>query len=243
MDSTDSKLEYPNLRNTSVVDSVQNWITDQIIKGNLCPGDKLPTESELCQNLGAGRNSVREAIKKLEAYGVVYIKRAEGTFVCENYNQNMLDPMLYNIILRKNNWSDFVDMRRTIDIGTLYVVMRKIKDGSELEPVRRALKELETLALKKRGSVEAITDADCSFHNAVTAMSSNPQLITLTDYINRITVPSRVETARAVMEQGEMERYVELHRQWLSVMEQGAFDQIENVVVGHYVFWTKVNSD
>ena len=48
--------------------------------------------------------------------------------------------------------------------------MRKIKDGSELEPVRRALKELETLALKKRGSVEAITDADCSFHNAVTAM-------------------------------------------------------------------------
>ena len=74
-------------------------------------------------------------------------------------------------------------------------------------------------------------------------MSSNPQLITLTDYINRITVPSRVETARAVMEQGEMERYVELHRQWLSVMEQGAFDQIENVVVGHYVFWTNVNSD
>jgi DNA-binding FadR family transcriptional regulator len=155
MDSTDSKLEYPNLRNTSVVDSVQNWITDQIIKGNLRPGDKLPTESELCQNLGAGRNSVREAIKKLEAYGVVYIKRAEGTFVCENYNQNMLDPMLYNIILRKNNWSDFVDMRRTIDIGTLYVVMRKIKDGSELEPVRRALKELGDAGIEKarqRGS-------------------------------------------------------------------------------------------
>ena len=45
---------------------------------------------------------MREAIKILEAYGVVYIKRAEGTFVNDTYNHKMLDPMLYGILLDKN---------------------------------------------------------------------------------------------------------------------------------------------
>ena len=69
MDS--NELEFPVIRNTSVVDSVKDWITDQMIKGNLRPGSKLPTEAELSQRLGVGRNSVREAIKQMEAYGVL----------------------------------------------------------------------------------------------------------------------------------------------------------------------------
>ena len=88
MDS--NELEFPVIRNTSVVDSVKDWITDQMIKGNLRPGSKLPTEAELSQRLGVGRNSVREAIKQMEAYGVLYIKRAEGTFVAEQFDPKML---------------------------------------------------------------------------------------------------------------------------------------------------------
>lgn len=40
-------------------------------------------------------------MKKLQAYGILYIKRADGTFVSENYNQKMLDPMLYSISCRR----------------------------------------------------------------------------------------------------------------------------------------------
>ena len=73
MDNNNS-LEYMQIKNTSVVDAVKDWVIDQLIKGNLRPGSKLPTETELRENLGASRNSVREAIKQLEAYGVVYIE-------------------------------------------------------------------------------------------------------------------------------------------------------------------------
>ena len=121
MDS--NELEFPVIRNTSVVDSVKDWITDQMIKGNLRPGSKLPTEAELSQRLGVGRNSVREAIKQMEAYGVLYIKRAEGTFVAEQFDPKMLSPIFYSIILQNASWQDFVDLRRAIDIGTLYVLI------------------------------------------------------------------------------------------------------------------------
>ena len=89
-------MEHPEKQKNavkSVVDQVMDGIISQIIDGTLHPGDKLPTEMELCKQFGAGRNSVREAVKKLQAYGILYIKRADGTFVSENYNQKMLDPM------------------------------------------------------------------------------------------------------------------------------------------------------
>ena len=107
-------MEHPEKQKNavkSVVDQVMDGIISQIIDGTLHPGDKLPTEMELCKQFGAGRNSVREAVKKLQAYGILYIKRADGTFVSENYNQKMLDPMLYSIILQKNSWQEFVELR------------------------------------------------------------------------------------------------------------------------------------
>ena len=62
-----------SLANKSVVERVVDQITNAIINGELLPGDKLPTEPELCETFNVGRNSVREAIKILEAYGVVEI--------------------------------------------------------------------------------------------------------------------------------------------------------------------------
>ena len=106
VNAMNDRLEYPVIKNASVVDSVKDWITDQLICGNMSPGDKLPTENELCAHLGASRNSVREAIKQLEAYGVLYIKRAEGTFVSSSFDVKMLSPVLYSLILQENSWQD-----------------------------------------------------------------------------------------------------------------------------------------
>lgn len=86
---------------TSAVDYVVDCITNEIISGELHPGDRLLTEPELSAKYGVGRNSVREAIKQLQAFGILFIKRADGTFVTDSYQQPMLDPMLYSLILKK----------------------------------------------------------------------------------------------------------------------------------------------
>ncbi len=237
-----ASLEYQAIKNSSVVDAVKDWITDQLIKGNLQPGSRLPTEAELCANLGASRNSVREAIKQLEAYGVVYIKRAEGTFVADHFEAKMLSPMLYSIILGNDNWADFVDLRRAIDIGTLYVLIGRNPAPEDLAPLRQALQELEDAVHAEVLDVERITDADCRFHNVIIALTRNPQLITLSDYINRVTVPSRRETTETVIRNGEIESYTILHRQLYEIIESGSKSNIELAVLNHYVFWEKFNS-
>ena len=82
-----------NQRNQeSALDHVFNAVITAIINGELKLGDKLPTETALSQHLGVGRNTVREAVKILEAYGVVTIHRPEGTFINTSYTRRCLIP-------------------------------------------------------------------------------------------------------------------------------------------------------
>ena len=60
-----------------------------MLNRELRPGDKIPTEAELAESMGVGRNSIREAIKILVYLGVLEIRRAEGTFVCEGFSESM----------------------------------------------------------------------------------------------------------------------------------------------------------
>ena len=183
-------MEYPEKQKNavkSVVDQVMDGIISQIIDGTLHPGDKLPTEMELCKQFGAGRNSVREAVKKLQAYGILYIKRADGTFVSENYNQKMLDPMLYSIILQKNSWQEFVELRSVIDIGTLNIIIQRNDIASFLPDLYRTFGELSAEMHSPEPSVDKVLELDSRFHTQIANAAQNPMLATITEYITRLT--------------------------------------------------------
>ncbi|MEG2097104.1 MAG: GntR family transcriptional regulator, partial [Pseudoflavonifractor sp.] len=203
----------------------------------LQPGGQLPTEPELCKQYGAGRNSVREAIKQLQAYGVVYIRRADGTYVCDSYRQKMLDPMLYNIILHKNDWKDFVTLRAAIDIGTLHMAMA-------LPGLEDCLPELERLVNAIDGEMHSacpstakVMELDTRFHSIIAQTTHNPQLVTVTEYITRLSIPSRLETVERVLKDGEIDNFVSLHRQIVTLIANRDVSQIERVVLDHYVYW------
>ncbi|MBO6240991.1 MAG: FadR family transcriptional regulator [Butyrivibrio sp.] len=223
----------------SVVDKVMDGIIADIIEGKINPGDKLPTEIELCDRYDAGRNSVREAIKKLEANGIVYIKRADGTFVSENYNQKMLDPMLYSIILHKNSWQDFVELRSVIDIGTLEVIINNAHEGDNYREFKRILANMEKEIYEDEPSIDKIMECDAEFHAAVAAIAHNPQLVTITDYITKLTAPSRKQAIKNFIEKNEEDNFIKLHRQMLDVIEHKRSELIVKTVLDHYVYWKK----
>ena len=221
----------------SVVDQVMDGIIRQIISGELVPGGKLPTEMELCRQFGAGRNSVREAVKKLQAYGILYIKRADGTFVSETSNRKMLDPMLYSLILQHNSWKDFVELRAVIDIGTLNIIVQRTDINSFLPELYRTYGELSAELHSPEPSLERVLELDMKFHSRIAGAANNPMLETITEYITLLTLPSRRETTRKVMESGEIDNFVELHRRLLTVIERHQTEEIVRAVQDHYVYW------
>jgi GntR family transcriptional regulator len=68
-------------RPSSLYISVKDEIVDSIAKGELKPGDKLPSEFELAKKLGVSRMTLRESLRALEEEGLVARKQGVGTFV------------------------------------------------------------------------------------------------------------------------------------------------------------------
>lgn len=69
------------VRKVRVYEEIVSQITSLILNGDLKLGDKLPSERELCERFGVGRNSVREATRALESANLVETRQGEGTFV------------------------------------------------------------------------------------------------------------------------------------------------------------------
>lgn len=224
-------------KKTSAVAYVVDCIINEIISGELHPGDRILTEPELSAKYGVGRNSVREAIKQLQAFGILFIKRADGTFVTESYNQAMLDPMLYGLILKKRDWSDFVQLRAVIDIGTLHVALDNPDVGQIVPRLRNLIEEIGMEMNGPEPSVDRILELDLEFHQSIARVINNPQIDTLTNYITRMTVPSRRETVHIWLESGQIKKFLDLHRQIVDVIEKNDASRVKQAVEEHYVLW------
>lgn len=226
------------LHKDSVVNQVVKQITDSIIAGDLKPGDKLPTEPELCENFGIGRNSVREAIKILETYGVVYIKRAEGTFVNDSYNHKMLDPMLYGILLDKNLRINIIQVRKVLDTGMLYQIISMITD-EKMDKIQQEFESLKTVVLGEGVAAKQVLQADVDFHRALVESTGNPILCNMHEYVDRITTPSREKTVELVLEKNQAEKFILLHQKIINLLLEKNYQNIESVLAEHYQFWVE----
>lgn len=78
-----AKNPVENLRRNSLISKIQYELKNKIIKGDMGPGEKLPSEPELAHVLGVSRNSLREAIGLLEREGLLLKRHGVGTFVTE----------------------------------------------------------------------------------------------------------------------------------------------------------------
>ncbi len=134
---------------------------------------------------------VREAIKVLEAYGVVHIKRAEGTFVSQEYDSRMIYPVLYGIILQKDSTSQIVELRKVIDVGLLQLAVDKLKSKSleqtQMEAIEKAMEELEYQAYMEKPQARSLYEADVQFHMAIVGITENVMLQSICNYVDKIT--------------------------------------------------------
>ena len=231
---------FKEIGNKSVVEQIVDSIVNAIIDGKIKPGDKIPTEAELCATMNVGRNSVREAIKILVAYGVLVIKRAEGTFVTKGYNNKMLYPVLYGIILKENAANQVIELRKIIDDGILHLVIEKIKSNEELLPARKILEDLRLEIAKNGASAEEIFKADISFHNALLDITNNDLLESIGSYVNLITKKTRIEAIRKFIANDDVERFFRLHEDVLNILENKSVDKINEAIKAHYIYWSTV---
>ena len=214
----------------SVVQQVINSLTDAMINRELRPGDKIPTEAEMAENMGVGRNSIREAIKILVYLGVLEIRRAEGTFVCEGFSESMIDPMIYGIILDKeDSYENLMELREMIEVGVLQLAMAKVKE-EELKSLKEKLGHMKTAIEAGSENVENAFWADNEFHDAICNIGKTPLVNNINQGVRVLTYSMRFTTVETMIKTGRGQELYEAHQKIYEMIENKVTDNLNMAV-------------
>lgn len=147
-------------------DEIRNYIKKYILDNRLGPGDPLPGETRLAQDLGVGRGTIREAIKALQSLGIVEVRRGDGMYVRE-YN---LDPFLENLRFgmrfETSNLIELAEIRAWLETE---IVEESVKRAGpdDVAQIERVIESWRHGAEAGLADPEFVAEQDMSFHRAL----------------------------------------------------------------------------
>ncbi len=223
------------MNNKTIVDRIIARLTRTILSGALKPGDKIPTEVELSESLGVGRNTVREAVKALVAMGVLNIRRAEGTFVADGFSERMLEPMIYGMVLEGGDTPAVSELRYLFESGLLSLAIDKAT-AEDTERLRAALQTLSDAA-KPPYRISEILDADMRFHRQIEQIVGNPLVEKIMLVIQRISQPSLERAIQRFIDGAKMPQMLSMHRRICEIIESKDKASVGEAMDEHFKYW------
>ncbi|MGI8423625.1 MAG: FadR/GntR family transcriptional regulator [Chloroflexota bacterium] len=167
----------------------QQAIKQYILEHRLEPGGLLPTEGQLTQVLGISRTAVREAVKALEALGLLEARPGVGLIVRSFSFDPILDNLAYSLLVDRTLIRDLLFVRRQLEAGAIETVARTASAG-QLRVLRSLVDRMGDHAA--RG--ETFTEEDRFFHHALYAGLENPLLLKMLDVFWQVYTSLREET-------------------------------------------------
>src|SRR5438067_827628 len=113
-----------------------------IVSGAVQPGQRLPPERELAEKLGVGRNSIREALKVLEAVGLIESRVGDGTFVTAQTGASIGRTIGFSLAMWGGTIVEILDARRMIEVEAACAAAQHI-DSQELAALETELLRME----------------------------------------------------------------------------------------------------
>ncbi len=180
----DKKL-FPNISTQNLKSRVYDLILDLIIDGKLKVGDMLPAERDLSEKMGVSRTVIREAIKSLEARGILTAIHGKGIIVNPiNINDISRAFMLY---LRRQYQK--VPLRDLLEVR--FIVEPEIAEQAAKKATKEDIEKLEEIIARMeqvRNDVEVFNKTDLEYHLQIGTMTKN---IFVTTIMEGLIIPIR----------------------------------------------------
>lgn len=155
-------------------EGIVSQITSLILEGDLQVGDRLPSERELCERFGVGRNSVREAVRAMESANLVATRQGDGTFVVAS--PESLVPVLSEKISSggESGLRLLFEARRLLEPQIAALAAERASAG-EVERLAGILERQREEIRQGRSGM----DADTAFHLGLAEAAKNEFLLRL----------------------------------------------------------------
>src|ERR1700760_345737 len=159
--SPGSEALTPVVRTTLTADICRKMVS-HLLRGIWKEGEKIPAERELCQSLGVGRASLREALKALEIMGMIETRLGDGTYVCKR-SDFLSRPLLWAIAsYSEADARELVEARLLIEVEMAGLAAER-RTAQDLEKIEEQLQRME---VSRKSPIDFVM-ADVDFHLAI----------------------------------------------------------------------------
>lgn len=179
-------MEVKPIKKTSTAAKVFETLYEMIASGQFQRGQKLPSQEELARQLGVSRNTLREAMNKLYAMGLLSSRQGVGTVVESPDPAEYLSTLDGRFLLDSLSVREFIEARISIERTAVRLAVART-DGHDIKRLKRIIDGQKQAF--ENGDVAGFTRKDAAFHLALTQMSGNRVLMkflqTIQDMLHR----------------------------------------------------------
>lgn len=205
-------MDVAQVRQKRLSDTIVEQLETMILEGTLQAGERLPAERVLAEEFGVSRPSLREAVQKLVAKGLLVSRQGGGNYVCESLGSSFSDPLVGLLEAHPEAHRDLLEFRHTLEADCAYYAALRATPPDR-EHLQQAFDELQACYAREDEASRAEEGAaDARFHLAIAEASHNVILLHtirgLFDLLKRSVVTNiggmyalRDETRRMLVDQ------------------------------------------
>jgi GntR family transcriptional regulator, gluconate operon transcriptional repressor len=206
------------LRTPTLAEEAARLIRESIIAGEFQHGERL-VEAALAERLGVSRGTIRQALRRVGADGLVREEPRRGVFV---------------VRLTSEDLQEIYELRAALEARAvrLLIAARSEPSAPSLAGLTQILHQMELAA--SRGDSHVLAEADLEFHQAICTLSGNSRLLRVfATESSMLQTLMEVEVARYRTFYRSLDEIVDEHREILAAIEQGDAPRAEALVDDH----------
>ena len=160
-------------------------IEREILKGHLCPGDQLPTETELAEQFGLTRHTVREGLRILEEGGLVIREAGRRLYVKEPHYTELAPRARRSLIMQRVTFIELWEVSMALEPCAAARAAPRVKP-EHIEELEENLRQMEVAIAADK----SIIPLDVAFHTLIAEIAENKALLLAREPISQLFYPA-----------------------------------------------------
>ena len=202
------KLPLKPIKPKRISDQVFDQLKELIFRGEMKPGEQIMPERELSDALNVSRTSVRDAISKLVVMGLLEQRQGQGTFV-RSMDSIQNNPLAVAMDAQDATLEDLLEVRMGLECNAAALAAQRAVE-SDLQFLERSIEDMH----KEVASGELGTEADVSFHMAISYATKNPvQVDIMKSFYDFLFIGIKENLSHLYREPGNIDKIVKQHKE------------------------------
>lgn len=220
--------KIPNLKRENITDQIYSTLKKLILSGQWSVGTRIPSETELANQFGVSRMSVRMALQRLQVMGLIDVRVGDGTFVRELSIGEYISE-IGEFILRDKDLYEIAQFRKTFELEALRLAMEQYSPD-QLSLLEGILNRL--LEAVRQDDNDRFIEEDFRFHRYIGTMSGNSIFETLYDLSSALMVQYYKENRQISPIKSESDLQKEDHALLFGAIRDRDFDRAKRIYAG-----------